>query len=123
MTSLKEVKADLAGFLSAAGLNAKPTVPERVTPPVAVVQAGSIYVQRGGTFTTDLVSLEVVLVAGKATNATSENKLDDMINTTITALKDVDELEAYEVQQPFELQTSGASFLAVIVTVQLGVTL
>lgn len=79
---------DAAEALEAAGINAVEYVPERVSPPIAIIKAGAPYVEQGQTFTEFQVRLDVRIVAGTATNEVATSALDQLISDAIIALGD-----------------------------------
>lgn len=107
---LTEVKAEL----QEAGINSFDYLPERLNPPVAIVSPGEPFVEEGDTFTTFKVTLDVVLVAGKATNVVSTDQLYDLIDTAIFNLGD---WKVSTVQRPYQLEANGAYYLATTLTI------
>lgn len=109
-TTLSEVQAVLAGV----GFKSFDYLPERVNPPVAIVSPGEPFVEEGDTFTTMKVTLDVVLVAGKASNKQSTYDLYDLIDTAVFNLGD---WHVDSVQRPYQLEANGVPYLATTVTI------
>lgn len=115
MNALTQTRMDVADTLTAAGLNAVDTIPERITPPVAVIMPGSPYVEDGTTFTNTLIRLVVRVITANATNETMANQLDDAIADTLIALK-ADQWNV-SVDEPFVLAVQNAEFPAADITI------
>ena len=109
MSSLATLRQDLKEALEEQDLKAVEYLPERIQPPIALVSASDPYLEQGLTACLFKVSLEVTLVAAKATNANSTNALDDMIESAIYATGDwfIDTINA-----PFILEANNAQYLA-----------
>lgn len=112
--TLKAVLTEVKDVLAGVGFKSFDYLPERVNPPVAIVAPGEPFVEEGDTFTTMLTRLDVVLVAGKASNKNSTYELYDLIDTAIFNLGD---WHIDGVQRPYQLETGGAFYLATTVTI------
>jgi hypothetical protein len=118
ITSAKvEFKLDL----DAAGINVQDYVPERIVPPIVIINSRSPYLLAADLGSEFTLGLELVLVAATATNKQATEKLDELICDTVNALP------AYarflSVGQPFNMQTNNAEYLAVSVLVDLNITI
>lgn len=116
---LKEARFALSELVGEAlpGVTVSRTVPERLTPPLAVVRPADDYVTQGDTFELGeaperFVELEVVLVAKSGRNNQASDDLDDMIDAVLDALAgspfDVPE----SVPAPFVARVGESNFLA-----------
>lgn len=113
MSTLSDLRAELAQMLNVAGVWALDYIPERVEPPVAVVAAGEPYVEEvfdNKTFDSDYtVRMEVTLIAGTSTNETVTDDLDDMICKVLKGLAGSWEAD---ISQPYQIEANGSYFLA-----------
>lgn len=107
--TLATLRQDLKDALELQDLKAVEYLPERIQPPIALVSAGDPYLEQGLSACLFKVSLEVTLVASKATNANATNALDNMIESAIYATGDwfIDSINA-----PFILEANNAQYLA-----------
>lgn len=117
MSEVGAAKAELALTLQAAGLDVYDYIPERVTPPVVVIRSGSPYLTPSSVGNEYLVNLELVVVAGFATNETSTDDLDDLIEQTILAIPA--DAGFRDVAQPYTLVMNGNDFLATTIGIDL----
>jgi hypothetical protein len=115
-------KQEFALALTAEGLNVVSYIPERITPPIVVIAAGSPYLVTStiavGEF---LMNLEVTLIASKATNKQETEYLDSLIEDFLLALPGYAKLGS--VGSPFELATGNASYLASTVNLDIQITI
>lgn len=121
MSEVGAAKAELALTLQAAGLDVYDYIPERVTPPVVVIRSGSPYLTPSSVGQEFLVNLELVVVAGFATNETSTDDLDDLIEQTIQAIPA--DAGFRDVAQPYTLVMNGNDYLATTITVDLQISI
>jgi hypothetical protein len=112
-----EFKLDLA----AAGVTVLDYVPERVTPPVVIINAGTPYLVPSSIGAEYVLSLELVLVAQTATNKTATEKLDELLEQVILALPPYARM--IQAGQPYNLQTNNTEYLAVSVQTDLQITI
>ena len=121
MSEVGAAKAELALTLQAAGLDVYDYIPERVTPPVIVIRAGSPYMTPSSVGQEFLVNLELQVIAGFATNETTTDDLDDLIEDTIKALPA--DAGFRDVSQPYTLVVNGNDFLASTIGVDLQISI
>lgn len=112
-----EFKLDLV----AAGLNVLEYVPERIVPPIVIVNSRSPYLTAADLGSEFILGLELVLVAATATNKQATEKLDELLADTINALPGY--ARFVTTGQPFNMQTNNAEYLAVSVQVDLNITI
>ncbi len=122
MSEIGLAKAQLASDLVAAGLNVLDYVPERITPPIVIINAASPYVTTAefGEYT---LSLELVIVASTATNKKATENLDQAIENVLLALEPLTYARLTSVNQPYNLQTNNAEYLSANVYLQLAITI
>jgi hypothetical protein len=117
MSEVGAAKAELALTLQEAGLDVYDYIPERVTPPVVVIRSGSPYITPSSVGNEYLVNLELVVVSGFATNETSTDDLDDLIEQTILAIPA--DAGFTDVAQPYTLVMNGNDYLATTIGIDL----
>lgn len=114
-------KQEFALALSEAGINVSPFIPERITPPIVVVVAGSPYLTPSSINGEFLMNLEVTCVASKATNKQEDEYLDALLEEVLLALPGYAKLNS--VEKPVELATGNASYLAATLNIDLSITI
>lgn len=112
--TLALLRQEVADALTEAGINAFDYIPERISPPVAIVSAGDPYIEQGQTYCDFTVRLAITLVAGTATNKTVTAALDSLIETAVNVTGD---WLIESVGQPFTFAANNAEYLAVRVTI------
>jgi hypothetical protein len=122
MSEINDAKVQFKTDLVAAGLNVLEYVPERITPPIVIVNAASPYIETAqfGEYT---LSLELVLVASTATNKKATENLDQLIEDVLLALEPLTYAKLTNVNQPYNLQTNNAEYLSVNIYAQLAISI
>jgi hypothetical protein len=122
MSEINDAKVQFKNALVSAGLNVLEYVPERITPPIVIVNAASPYIQTAefGEFN---LGLELVLVASTATNKKATENLDQLIEDVVNAIKPLTYARMTTVNQPYNLQTNNAEYLSVNIYAQLAITI
>jgi len=122
MSEINDAKVQFKTDLVAAGLNVLEYVPERITPPIVIVNAASPYIETAefGEYT---LSLELVLVASTATNKKATENLDQLIEDVLVALEPLTYAKLTNVNQPYNLQTNNAEYLSVNIYAQLAISI
>ena len=106
--TLKATRDELAMQLTKAGVTVIPYIPERIVPPVALIEAGAPYMELGETFCEFKVGLSVMLFAAHATNEEATNQLDQVI---CDVLDEVDTFMIDVVEQPGNYELPAGQFL------------
>ena len=122
--TVNEITASRQEFALAlvdAGLDVLSFVPERIVPPVVIINAGAIYLEPETIGREYNLNLEVTAVASQAVNEQATETLDALIEQTINALPGYARL--INVQKPYILQANQAEYLAANLGVQLSITL
>ena len=114
-------KAEFKLDLVAEGLNVLDYVPERITPPIIVINAGIPYLRPNNLSHDFTLNLELVCVAATATNKTATEKLDELIEAAINALPGYSRL--VQVGQPFNLQTNNTEYIAATIQTDVSITI
>jgi len=122
MSEINDAKVQFKDDLADAGLNVSEYVPERITPPIVIVNAASPYIETAefGEYT---LGLELVLVASTATNKKATENLDQLIEDVLNAIKPLTYAKLTNVNQPYNLQTNNAEYLSVNIYAQLAITI
>jgi hypothetical protein len=117
--SKQEFKLDL----DAAGLTVLDYVPERIVPPIVIINSASPYLTPSTLGNEYILNLELVTVAATATNKQATEKLDEHIASVLTALANIRYARVTTVGAPYNLQTNNAEYLAATVNVELEITI
>jgi len=105
------VATELATVLKDAGLPAFPTLPNRITPPVAVVQAGSPFMESGGSFGEFKTRWEITLVTPTGANEVATEKLYTLLEDAIVSLVN-SKYSVETVSKPYALEANNAQYVA-----------
>ena len=114
-------KAEFKLDLVAGGLNVQDYVPERIVPPIVIINAGTPYLRPSTIGSEYTMNLELVCVASQATNKMATEKLDELLETVINALPGYARM--ISAGQPFNLQTNNTEYLAVSVNTDVQITI
>jgi len=122
MSEITAAKVEFKLELADAGLNVLEYIPERITPPIILINAASPYLSTAE-FGEWNLGLELVLVASTATNKKATESLDQLIEDTLGAIEPLAYARITSVNQPYNLQTNNAEYLSANIYVQLNITL
>jgi len=114
-------KAEFKLDLEDAGLTVLDYVPERIVPPIVIINSRTPYLTPSRLGTEYLLNLEIVLIAATATNKQATEKLDEAIEAALKAMPRY--ARVLQVNEPYEMQTNNASYLAANISVELEITL
>jgi hypothetical protein len=107
--------------LQAGGIKVVDFVPERMVPPVVIMNPRGPYIT-GSSLKSDYnLNLDLVAVAATATNKLETEKLDELIEKTLKALPPYARL--ISVGQPYNLQTNNAEYLTANISVEVQITI
>jgi hypothetical protein len=122
MSEITAAKVEFKLELVEAGLNVLEYIPERITPPIVLLNAAQPYVQTAefGEWT---LGIELVLVASTATNKKATENLDQLIEDTLKAIEPLTYVRVTSVNQPYNLQTNNAEYLSANIYCQLNITI
>lgn len=115
--SKSEFKLDL----DAAGINVSDYVPERIVPPIVIINSASPYLTPSTIGNEYILNLELVVIAATATNKKATEQLDGAIADVLTALPRYARMT--RVNEPYEMQTNNASYLSANISVELEITI
>jgi hypothetical protein len=122
MSEINAVKVEFGLELTDAGLNVLEYIPERITPPIVLINASQPYLQTSQ-FGEWSLGIELVLVASTATNKKATENLDQLIEDTLNAIEPLTYVRITSVNQPYNLQTNNAEYLAANIYCQLNLTI
>lgn len=108
MSALTQARIDAKEALEQASIQVSEFIPERITPPLAIISAGDPYVTQE-TFTDFTVRLRVTLVATQGTNEVVTSHLDELIEITLFNLGD---WGIGDVAEPTMVQANNAQYLS-----------
>ncbi len=114
-------KAELKLDLQEAGINVLDYVPERIVPPIVIINSASPYLTPSTIGSEYIMSLELVIVAATATNKQATEKLDEAIESVIKALPRYARL--LRVNEPYNMQTNNAEYLSANCSIELEITI
>lgn len=116
-------KAEFALDLTNAGLDVLDYVPERITPPIVIITAGSPYLTAETVGNEYRLALNLTLVAATATNEEATEALDELIANTVSALSTMGYVILKSVNTPYRLAANNAEYLASDLNLDLSITL
>jgi hypothetical protein len=122
MSEITAAKVEFKLELVEAGLNVLEYIPERITPPIVLLNAAQPYLQTAE-FGEWNLGIELVLVASTATNKKATENLDALIEDTLKAIEPLGYARITSVNQPYNLQTNNAEFLSANIYCQLNITI
>jgi hypothetical protein len=122
MSEINALKVEFKLELVDAGLNVLEYIPERITPPIVLVNSAQPYLQTAE-FGEWSMGVELVLVASTATNKKATESLDQLIEDTLNAITPLTYARITSVNQPYNLQTNNAEYLAANIYLQLNLTI
>jgi hypothetical protein len=122
MSEINATKVEFKLELADAGLNVLEYIPERITPPIVIINSAQPYLQTAQ-FGEWSLGLELVMVATTATNKTATANLDQLIEDVLNAIEPLKYVRITSVNQPYNLQTNNAEYLATNMFVQLDLTI
>lgn len=114
-------KEQFRDVLIEADIEAFEYIPERVIPPVVVINSGSPFLVPETIGSEYTMNLELVLIAGTATNETATEELENLIEKTLLALPAYAVLQ--RVDKPFALAINNVEYLSTNVFVELSITI
>lgn len=112
-----EARSALETLLDGAGFNVSAYVPERITPPIAVMEPSSDWVQSGDVFGAYRIGFDVTLITQTASNAKATDEVDQMVDDLLDAVGAAAGFYCGSVGAPSALQANNAEYLSVSVTI------
>lgn len=116
--AVTEARRILKAAIETADLKAHATKPERVATPCVFIGPDDPYLQTdGAAFSSELLNLEVVVVAAAGVNEHRAEELDALILHAFDAAVTVG-FRVREVQRPGSISLAGQSHVAAVINVQ-----
>ncbi len=112
-----EARAALETLLNDAGFNVSAFVPERITPPIAVMEPSGDWITSGDTFGAYRVGFDVTLITQTASNAKVTDEIDQQVDDFLTAIANASGFYCGSASAPTYLSVQNAEFLSVTLTV------
>lgn len=112
-----EARGAVETLLNDAGFNVSAFVPERITPPVAVMEPSSDWVVSGDVFGAYRIGFDVTLITRTASNAKVTDEIDQMLDELIVAVSSAAGFYCGSAGKPFDMNVNGADYYAVSVTI------
>ena len=122
MGVLKDARQEIADIVTGAGVTSFPYLPGRLTPPVAVIQAGTPYLENGLVFGHFGARHEIIVVANTAANDTATDVLDELVEEVMVALAN-NNYGIESVSQPYALEMNNTQYPAVTIVSTSEITL
>lgn len=110
-------RAALETLFTTAGFTVSAFVPDRITPPVAIIVPSGDWVQSADNFAQFRIGFDVTLVTQTASNAKVTDELDQMVDDAIAAVTNAVGFYCGTVGAPSYLSVQNAEFLSVTMTV------
>lgn len=114
-------KAEFKLDLDTAGVTVVDYIPERITPPIVIINTASPYLTPSTLGNEYKMNLELVVVAATATNKQASEKLDEAIEAILLAMPRY--ARVISVNEPYEMATNNANYLSANISVELEITL
>lgn len=112
-----EARAALETLLNDAGFNVSAFVPERITPPIAVIEPSSDWVTSGETYGAFRVGFDVTLITQTASNARVTDEIDQQVDDFLAAIANASGFYCGSASAPTLLSVQNAEFLSATLTV------
>lgn len=112
-----EARTALAAMLAGNGFTVTEFVPERITPPLVVLEPSGDWVTNGETFGSYRVGFEATLIVQTASNQVVSSKLDELVDEVLVKVADAPGFYASAVSAPSLLSVQNAEFLSTTITI------
>lgn len=117
MTTLREIREALTSVLEPVSAPVVGAMPDRFTPPIAILVPGSPYVESGSEFGSYLVRHRVVVIAGIGEAAPTAQRLDALIEQTAAEIFDASGFYLESIDQPTLYVHGQSTYLSCVVNV------
>ena len=114
-------KEQFRDALIASSLDVKEYIPERIIPPVVVISDGSPFLEPESLSQEFIMNLELLLVAGTASNETSTEELESLISTALNGLPAYARI--VNVGKPYALAVNNTEYLSASLFVEISITI
>ncbi len=110
-------RSALSALIEGAGVTCMEFIPERITPPIAVMEPTSEWIATGEAYGEWRIGFDVTLVTQTASNRMATDNLDQMVEDVLTAVADAPGFYAGSVSAPAGLAVNNAEYLSVALTI------
>ncbi len=114
---ISETRAALATLIEDAGVTCLEYIPERVTPPIAIMEPTSDWVVSGETYGEYRIGYDVTLVTQTASNNKATGDLDTMVDDVLAAVAEAPGFYCGSVSSPTVLAVNNAEYLSAAMTI------
>lgn len=90
-------------------------VPQRMTPPVAIITTGNPYLESGATYGTFVVRWQITLVFPTASADVSDEAMDNLVDDVVVLLVN-NKYGVDNVSAPFAMEANNTQYLAITVS-------
>jgi hypothetical protein len=117
IAAITDAKNELKGVLEDAGLTVSSFVPERLIPPLVIINDGSPWVRLDTLSNSYSLGLQLVCVVATATNQMATEKLEQLVEDVIVALPGFSKFSSADA--PYTLETNNAAYLASNINIEI----
>ena len=121
MSEINTAKLQFKDALIAEGIDIKEYVPERVIPPVVLMQGGGTYITPESLSKEYTVGITLTMISATAMNEMSTEKLDELIEQTIKALPAYARM--VRVAKPYSVAVNNTEYLSADMELELSITI
>lgn len=114
---ISAARSALATLIEGAGVSCVEFVPERITPPIAIMEPTSEWIASGETYGEWRIGFDVTLITQTASNGKATNKLDEMVEDVLNAVNDAAGFYTQSVSSPAVVAANNAEYLSVALTI------
>lgn len=107
----------LAALIEGAGVTCLEYIPERVTPPIAIMEPTSEWISSGDTYGEFRIGYDVTLVTQTAANNKATDNLDQMVEDVLAAVTEAQGFYVASISSPAVLAVNNAEYLSVAMTI------
>lgn len=118
---INTAKVQFRDALAAEGIDIKEYVPERVIPPIVLMQGSGTYLVPETISKEYTMNLSLTMISNTAMNEMSTEQLDNLIEQTINALPPFARL--VRVAKPYSLAVNNTEYLSADMEVELSITI
>lgn len=115
---IAEARADLLALLEVAGIRAFAEVPERPTPPLAVIVPSDEWIVSGEAYGEFVISFDIEIIASPGTNLVISREIDDAVELALTTINGADGFYCSSVGSPAGVEINGAVYLGATISVR-----
>jgi hypothetical protein len=114
---IPEARSALAALIEAAGVRCVDFIPERITPPIAIMEPSSDWISSGEAYGEWRIGFDVTLVTQTAANTTATTVLDGMLEDVLAEVNDTANFYCSSVSAPTGLAVNNAEYLSVALSI------